>query len=130
MNKRFEELLKEDAHFREMWAKFPHEAFRRAKAKPKPAVMAVVSEKLAEAVKANPESLRVSARASDDTLILERPRQTERLEVLEVADGKPSLVRRIDCTTGEVGMLEFVGGYRQPAGAVSDYDPIKRGLGE
>lgn len=38
-----------------------------AKAEPKPAVVAVVSEKFAEAAKANPESVRLSAKAADDT---------------------------------------------------------------
>ena len=38
-------------------------------AKPKPAVVAVVSEKFAEAARANPESVRVSARAADDTIV-------------------------------------------------------------
>ena len=70
-------------------------------------------------------TVRVSAKAADDTIVVDRPRRTELLEVLEVdAEGRPSLVRRVDCATGEVGMLEFAGGYRQPAGAVSAYDPL------
>jgi hypothetical protein len=93
--------------------------------------MAVVSEKLAKAAKANPEGVRVSVRAADDTVVIDRPRRTEVIEVLEVdGEGRPKVARRIDCMTGEAGMIDFVGGYRQPACAVSDYDPIKRGLGE
>jgi hypothetical protein len=121
-----EELLKQHPWAREALANRPP-----ARLKPKPAVMAVVSEKLAQAAKANPEGVRVSVRAADDTVVVDRPRRTEVIEVLEVdGEGRPKVARRIDCTTGEAGMIDFVGGYRQPAGAVSDYDPIKRGLGE
>ena len=47
------------------------------------------------------------------------------IEVLEVdSEGRPARARRIDCTTGEAGMIEFSGGYRQPAGVISNYNPL------
>jgi hypothetical protein len=91
----------------------------------KPKLVASLSEKMAEAIKANPTSLRLSAKAEDETVVVDRPRRSEVLEVLEVdAQGRPSLARRFDCATGETSELEFVGGYRQPSGAVHVYDPL------
>jgi hypothetical protein len=51
----------------------------RKKPKPDKAVVAVVSEKLAAAVKANPDSLRLYLRG--DALVVERPR---RIDVVDV----------------------------------------------
>ena len=84
-------------------------------AKPKVPVVAVpVSEKVAEAVKANPESVRVSARSADGVSVFGGPQRnpanvTVRVEwVREVdADGRPIWDR---------------------SGVVSDYDPLLRGL--
>jgi hypothetical protein len=88
-------------------------------------VVATVSPKMAEAIKANPESLRLHARAEDQTTVVDRPRRVEVLEVLEVdAQGRPSRVARFECATGERSVLEYVEGYRQPPGAVSVYDPM------
>lgn len=117
---------------REEYAKLEEEYQRlmatpipRAKPKPKPAVMAVVSPKLAEAAKANPDSVRVSARSEDGTSVFERPRVLERLEVLEVdREGRPALARRYDMATNSWGTVEFKDGYRQSNGAVHDYDPL------
>jgi hypothetical protein len=127
MNKYLEEQLGDDPWLREWYARRPP---RKPKPKPaEPAVVAVVSEKFAEAAKANPEGVRLSVRAADDTVVVDRPRRTEVLEVLEVdAQGRPSRVARFECATGERSVLDFVEGYRQPPGAVSNYDPIKRGL--
>ena len=92
-------------------------------AKPKPAVVAVVSEKFAEAARANPESVRVYARATDDTTIVERPSRI--VEVLEVdAQGRPALARSFDVTTNSYGTVQFEGGYRKPPGAEHDYNPL------
>jgi hypothetical protein len=91
----------------------------------KPKVVTTVSPKMAEAIKANPASLRLSAKAEDETTVVDRPRRTEVMEVLEVdAQGRPSRVARFECATGERSVLEYVGGYRQPPGAVSVYDPF------
>jgi hypothetical protein len=91
----------------------------------KPKVVATVSPKMAEAIKANPGTLRVSAKGADETVVVDRPRRTEMLEVLEVdREGRPSRVACFDCATGERSVLEYVGGYRQPIGAVSVYDPF------
>jgi len=98
---------------------------KKPQPKPKPAVVATVSEKLAEAARVNPESVRISATAEDRTIVVDRPRRTEVLEVLEVdGDGRPALARRYDVATGEWGIVEFNQGYRQPSGAVSDYNPL------
>jgi hypothetical protein len=91
----------------------------------KPKVVATVSLKMAEAIKANPTSVRISARAADETVVVDRPRRTDVLEVVEVdREGRPAKVRRMDCATGEVSVLDFVEGYRQAPGAVSVYDPL------
>jgi hypothetical protein len=91
----------------------------------KPKVVATVSPKMAEAIKANPGSLRVSAKGADETVVVDRPRRTEVMEVVEVdREGRPARVRRFDCASGETSVLEFVGGYRQPPGAVHVYDPF------
>ena len=94
-------------------------------AKPKPAVVAVVSAKFAEAAKGNPESVRLSARASDNTTVIERPRQSDIVEVLEVdAQGRVAVARTCDAATNSYGVVEFNQGYRAQPGAVSDYNPI------
>lgn len=99
-------------------------AAERAAAKPKPAIVAVVSEKMAEAVRANPESVRLSARAADDTVVVDRPRRTEAIEVIEVdREGRPALALRHDFTTNERHLVQFEGGYRR-TGVVSDYNPM------
>jgi hypothetical protein len=47
------------------------------------------------------------------------------VEVLEVnGEGQPKLVRTRDRGTNAVGVVEMVGGYRQPSGAVHAYDPL------
>jgi phenylpyruvate tautomerase PptA (4-oxalocrotonate tautomerase family) len=45
-------------------------AWPRTPKKPKPTVVAEVSEKVAAAARANPESVRVAARAADDTVVV------------------------------------------------------------
>lgn len=97
--------------------------------KPKLEVRAAITPKMAEAIKANPATLRVSAKASDDTVVIDRPRRTEIIEVLEV-DGatRPAFARRYEAATGEWSTVEFDGGYRRRPGAQSDYDPFARGL--
>ena len=92
----------------------------------------VLSDKMTEAVKANPESLqvRLSAEAADGTTVVERARRTEVLEVIAVDNkGRPSLARRHDVATNEWTTVEFDQGYRR-SGVVSDYNPLdalKRG---
>jgi hypothetical protein len=90
----------------------------------KPKLMVSIPPPMAEAIKANPTTLRVSARATDEVTVVDRPRRTEVIEVLEVVDARPSRVRRLDCVTGEVSVEDWVGGYRQPAGAISNYSPL------
>jgi hypothetical protein len=93
----------------------------------KPKVIATVSPKVVEAIKHDPESLRVSvsANGADGAVALDRPRRVEVLEVLEVdAAGRPSRVRRFDCASGETSVLEFAGGYRQPNTVTHVYDPM------
>ena len=93
----------------------------------KPKLQVTVTPKMAEAVKANPESLRVSAKADDDTVVIDRPRRTEVIEVTEVdGQGRPSHARRYETAAGKWSTLEFEGGYRKPSGAESNYDPYVR----
>jgi hypothetical protein len=93
--------------------------------KPKPALVATVSEKFAEAARTNPGNVRLSVTAKDETVVVERPRRTEVLEVLAVdVEGRPAKARRYDTLTGEWGVVDFEKGYRQPSGAVHSYDPL------
>jgi hypothetical protein len=55
----------------------------------KPKVVTTVSPKMAEAIKANPGSLRLSAKAEDKTTVVDRPRRTEVMEVVETAKADP-----------------------------------------
>jgi hypothetical protein len=92
----------------------------------KPRLEITVTPKLAEAVKARPASVqvRVSAEAADGTTVIERARRTEMIEVVEVRDARPSLVRRLDLETNEWSTIEFVEGYRPQPGTQSDYNPL------
>ena len=57
----------------------------------KPKVVASVSPQMAEAIKSNPTSLRLSVNVADEPAVVDRPRRTEVLEVLEVdRQGRPS----------------------------------------
>jgi hypothetical protein len=100
----------------------------RAKAEEdaKPKIVASVSAKMAEAIKANPETFRVSARGADETVVVDRPRRTEVIEVMDepTVDGKLRRAWRIDCATGERSVIEFEGGYRQPNVVAHQYDPL------
>jgi hypothetical protein len=91
----------------------------------KPRLEIPVTPKLAEAVKANPDSLRLSAKAADESVVVERPRRTEIVEVVEVdRQGRPAVGRRLDLETNEWSVIEFAAGYRPQPGAVSDYNPL------
>jgi hypothetical protein len=106
-------------------------AARRAKRKAeaeaaRPKLQVTVTPKLVEAAKANPASVqvRVSANAPDGTTVIERARRTEMIEVVEVRDAKPSLVRRLDLETGEWSSIEMAEGYRPKPGVVSEWNPL------
>jgi hypothetical protein len=109
-------------------------AWPRTPKKPKPTVVAEVSEKVAAAARANPESVRVSAKAVDETIVVERARRSEVLDVLEVdAQGRPAVAWRTDLETGQRSIMQFAEGYRAPSGVVHAYDPmaaLKRGDGD
>jgi hypothetical protein len=111
------------ARLRAMRAKRKAAAEAAEAAKPKPAIVAVVSEKMAEAVRANPESVRLSAKAADETVVVDRPRRTEQIEVIEVEGCQAKLALRHDLTTNERHLIEYEGGYRR-TGVVSDYNPM------
>jgi hypothetical protein len=98
----------------------------RADEAAKPKIVASVSQKMAEAIKANPGSLRLNAKDADDTPVIDRPRRTEIIEVMDepTVDGKLRRAWRTDCATGERSVIEFVDGYRQPPGAAHVYDPL------
>ena len=121
-----ERILEKRPELRDWLARRPLDATR--KPKPKLQVTAELSPKVAEAVKANPASLqvRVYAEAQDGTAVVERPRRTEAIEVLEVdGEGRPKLARRHDFATNEWTTVEFDQGYRR-SGVVSDYNPLDR----
>jgi hypothetical protein len=104
-------------------------AWPRTPRKPKPTVIAEVSEKVAAAARANPESVRVAARATDDTVVVERARRSEVIDVLEVdAQGRPAVAWRVDAETGQRSIMQFAEGYRAPSAVVHAYEPLK-GLG-
>jgi hypothetical protein len=102
-------------------------AARRAKrledAKPK--LTLNVSPRIAEAVKADPDSVKVAVKSTDETVVVERARPREIIEVLEVDGmGRPKLVRRVDCATGDVGLFEMAGGYRPQNVAWHEYNAL------
>lgn len=100
-------------------------AWPRTPKKAKPTVIAEVSEKVAAAARANPDSVRVAARATDDTVVVERAKRREVMDVLEVdAQGRPAVARRIDVETGQPSIVQFVEGYRAPSGVIHQYDPL------
>jgi hypothetical protein len=136
----------EDVDLEAIFRKYPHirEAYNKPmppitrKPKSKPAVLAPVSDKMAEAVKANPESLRLSAKGDDGVTVIERPwekRPTSNMTVIEVdANGRPLLAYGFDRETGSYGTVQFQGGYGPPtpntkaaemrAGAKHEYNPL------
>jgi hypothetical protein len=102
-------------------------AVRRAKrledAKPK--LTLNVSPRIVEAVKADPDSVKVAVKSTDETVVVERARPREIIEVLEVDGmGRPKLLRRVDCATGDVGLIEMGGGHRLQPGARHEYNPL------
>ena len=100
----------------------------RAKAEEaaKPKIVASVSPKMAEAIKANPASLRLNAKGADEVTVVDRPRRTEIIEVMDepTVDGKLRRAWRTDCATGERSVIEFADGYRQPNVVTHIYDPM------
>jgi hypothetical protein len=137
--------------WREFEAKYLTGPIPRAKPKPKPSVTAEIEPKMAEAIRANPESVRLTAKAQDGTVLMERLRAPKvgppkeeviegralvpspgvrpppRTEVLSVdAFGRPARVWETDKVEGEVvvGFADYVEGQARRAGVVSDYNPL------
>ena len=73
----------------------------KAKPKPKALIAGLVSDQLADAIKAKPESARLTAEATNGTVVMERPWRdpttvtvlTE--QVLEVRNGQPVYDNRV-----------------------------------
>ena len=94
----------------------------------KPQLTLKVSPKIAQAVKADPRSVRLAAKTNTATAgVIQRPEVMEVVEPLEV-DG--CTVRRAQITTwrqGEerptVAVIDYRNGYRV-SGVVSDYNPM------
>jgi hypothetical protein len=121
-----EEILKLRPDFAELIARMPPMP-PKPKPKPEPEIRAPLNGKIAEAAKANPASVevRVSAVAEDGTTVIDRPRRTEVLEVLEVdGQGRPALARRYETATGGWSTVEFDQGYRRNPGAQHEYNPL------
>jgi hypothetical protein len=90
------------------WEERMSQPYPRAKPKPKPQITAEVSPQTAEAVKANPQSLRLSAHSADGVTVIDRPRLFSVLEVLEVdAQGRPPLGRSYDPATNSTRSLDM-----------------------
>jgi hypothetical protein len=83
------------------------------KVKPKPKLQLRVNEqdlspRIVEAVRKSPESVEVRVTAKDEELtVVDRPRRTELIEVVETKEGKVSVARRYDCVTGVNGTLNL-----------------------
>jgi hypothetical protein len=114
----------------QIWREFEAELFSKPiprvppRPKPKPRIELEVSPRIAEAVKADPQSVRVSAK-NEGVGLVERARPTEIIQVLEVDEaGRPKLSRRVDCVTGEASLVEYRDGYRPGPGAQHEYDPM------
>jgi hypothetical protein len=96
----------------------------------KPKLVITPSPEVVAAVKANPGSLRVWAKETEEAVpVTDRPRQMEVIEVLEVRDARPSLVQRFDCATGQSWLEEWQDGYGPKSSVEHAYDPIAVGLG-
>src|ERR1700733_9455755 len=95
-------------------AKYP-EPKRRPK--PKPTVtVAVEPDQLAQ-VQARPESVRLVTTREDSVTEVRRVRPVEAVEVVAVDDqARPLRMRVMDFSTGEVGYVECVNGYRPAPG--------------
>ncbi len=80
MNKQFEEQLRRDPILREWYAKLPEGPLRKPKAQP--VAIVPVSEKLAEAAKANPEGVkvRVSASGANGVVVVDPPQRARVVE--------------------------------------------------
>lgn len=84
--------------------------------------------KIDEVAKANPKGVevRVTARDADGVTYVQPPRRPrEIVQPLEVdGEGRVSRARVIDRATGDVGFVDYAGGYRQPAGVQHEYNPL------
>jgi hypothetical protein len=123
MNKQLEEKFKANPRLRELWDSMPP-----FKPKPKTQVVTELDGKIAGAVQANPESVkvRVTARGADGVAVLDAPRPAN-VEVVEVdAAGRPKLTKRYDPTTNGWDWIEHRDGYSAPSGGgvVSAYNPL------
>jgi hypothetical protein len=120
-----EEILRKRPDLREHFANMPP-GIRRAM-KPKPFVAPVpISEKLAAAAKANPESVsvRINARGEDGVVVVDPPQRGEIVEeyVEETAERK---ARYAAAKAERERMNEEAKQYRPGAGVIHVYDPIK-----
>jgi hypothetical protein len=121
-----EAILREHPELREAWERRP-----KPRPKPQPAVLVQTSERMAAAVKANPESLRLSAKDVGGVTVIEKPwherrdrlpsdkRQYNTVEVIAVDDnGRP-----LRAQTKDGGLVHYEGGYQQ-SGARHEYNPL------
>lgn len=81
------------------------------KPKPTPVAIVPISERVAQAVKANPESVRISARDSDGVTVFEKPQSSARVTV------RVEYVQEVDANGRPVW---------PSASVASEYDPISK----
>jgi hypothetical protein len=124
--KRLEERMKVDPILRELYPKLPP-----LRPKPKTAVVTELEGKIAEVARANPGSVsvRVTAKTEENVVVADRPRRGNVVDVIEVENGKPKLVRTYDAEAGGHGVAEFKDGYGpsyhpKGGGAVHQYNPL------
>lgn len=104
----FEEIVAERPAIKEFLAKNP------LRPKPTAVVTLPVSEKIAAAIKADPQSVRVAARGEDGVQVVEGPKRNAGNVTVRV-----DMVREVDAAGRPIW---------ERGGAVSDYDPLERGL--
>ena len=111
-----------------MLSKEDIEHFRATAPKPKPKPQLMVEPASAQTIanaKARPDKVKIVTESDDGVAVIDRPRRSGVVEVLEVdGNGRPKLVRCWDATTRELTTMRFEDGYPPRAGAVSAYNPI------
>jgi hypothetical protein len=129
MSNYYEEQIKKDPWLWEMYKKLPPR-----KPRPKTAVVTELEGKIAEAARANPESVQVRVTARDPVekvVVVDRPRRGTVVNVTAVdGNGRPKAGIAYDRGTWQSGGVEFKDGYAQKACAQHEYNPLDAPKGD